>query len=156
VDFIPASRLKVWFDRGGFTLVELVMIIVVLGILAVVAIPSFTDMSESSKEVATKKEMQSLKRAIIGNPEVVAGGQYVDRGFEGDVGSIPGQLIDLVNKPGSLATYNRLTRLGWNGPYMDSSSGDYLTDAWGAAYLYDPGNRRLRSVGGPDTISMTF
>jgi hypothetical protein len=142
--------------RGGFTLVELVIIIVTLGILAAVAIPRFADMAESSKINATKKEMRELKRAIVGNPDAVSGGEYVDRGFEGDVGFAPSKLEDLVVKPDSVASYDKLTRLGWNGPYIDSSGGDYLKDAWGVNYVYDPANRRIISVGGPDSIIVTF
>lgn len=142
--------------QRGFTLIELVIIIVVLGVLATVAIPRFTNLAESSKEQATKEEMMALKRAIIGNPGVTSGGAYVDRGFEGDVGFVPSQLSDLVRRPDSVAPYDRLTRLGWNGPYIDSSGGDYLTDAWGSPYVYDPANRRLMSVGGNDTIVVTF
>ncbi len=143
-------------DRGGFTLVELVIIIVLLGILAAVAVPRFADMTESSKINATRQEMMALKRAIVGNPEVISGGQHVERGFEGDVGFAPNRLADLVIKPDSLASYDRLSRLGWNGPYIDSSSGDYLADAWGVGYVYEPQNRRLQSVGGSDTINISF
>jgi len=147
---------QVRLGRGGFTLVELVIIIVTLGILAAVAVPKFADMTEGSKVNATKKEMMALKRAIVGNPEVVSGGQYVERGFEGDVGFVPSQLLDLAVKPDSVAVYDKLTRLGWNGTYIDSSGGNYLKDAWGAAYTYDPSNRRISSGGGADTISITF
>ncbi|MFH1373273.1 MAG: type II secretion system protein [bacterium] len=143
-------------DQGGFTLVELVIIIVVLGILAAVAIPRFADMTEGSKANATKKEMMALKRAIAGNPEVVSGGEYVERGFEGDVGYAPSQLVDLTIKPDSVPVYNKLTRLGWNGPYIDSSGGTYLSDAWETAYVYEPSNRRIRSTGSSDTITITF
>ncbi len=142
--------------RDGFTLVELVIIIVALGILAAVAAPRFADMLEGSKVNATKKELTALKRAIVGNPEVVSAGQYVERGFEGDVGFAPSQLFDLAVKPDSIAVYDKLTRLGWNGPYIDSSGGNYLKDAWGALYVYDPSDRRISSVGGTDTISVTF
>ncbi len=148
----PQTRL----DQGGFTLIELVIIIVTLGILAAVAIPKFGNMAESSKVNATKKEMMELKRAIVGNPDVISGGEYVDRGFEGDVCFLPSLLGDLVVKPDSVTTYNKLTRLGWNGPYIDSSGGNYLKDAWGVVYVYDPSNRRVLSVGGPDTITITF
>ena len=144
-------------DRRGFTLVELVIVIVVLGILAAFALPRFGTMSNSSKIAATKEEMTSLKRAIIGNPSVVSGGQLIDRGFEGDVGFAPSRLQDLALKPDSINNYNKLTRLGWNGPYIDSSDGLYLADAWGSNYVYDRVNRRLISIGGlPDSIIITF
>lgn len=147
------------FDRlhqSGFSLVELVIIIVTLGILAVVAIPMFGDMVEGSKISATKSEMDSLKRAIVGNPRVVAGGELIDRGFEGDCGFPPSQLSDLVNKPGSLAVYNRITRLGWNGPYIDDDNGEYLSDAWNTSYIYNSSGRSIISAGGSDTITVTF
>ena len=144
-------------DQGGFTLIEIVIIIVTLGILAAVAIPKFADMAESTKINATKQELMSLKTAIVGNPSVVAGGEYVDRGFEGDLGFVPQLLSDLAAKPGSVAVYNPLTRLGWNGPYIDSSNGDYLTDAWENAYVYQPASRLVYSTGGgSDTIRVTF
>lgn len=142
--------------EAGFTLVELVIILVVLGIIAGVAIPKFGGLTNNSKVTATKKEMLALKRAIVGDPSVVAGGQLVDRGFEGDVGFVPSSLSDLAIKPDSIPSYNKLTRLGWNGSYIDSSGGDYLRDAWGTLYVYDPNNRTIKSVGGSDTITVTF
>ncbi|MCD6250165.1 MAG: prepilin-type N-terminal cleavage/methylation domain-containing protein [candidate division Zixibacteria bacterium] len=144
-------------DQGGFTLIELVIIIVVLGILAAVAIPKFSDMSDSSKINATKQELTALKQAIVGNPSVTAGGAYINRGFEGDVGFPPERLQDLVSKPDSVTTYNPLTRLGWNGPYIDDNGDSYLNDAWETTYTYQPSGRQILSTGGgSDTISITF
>jgi len=144
-------------DQFGFTLIELVIIIVTLGILAAVAVPKFADMAEASKVNATRQELQALKKAIIGDPSVTAGGSYVDRGFEGDVGFVPGRLLDLVSRPDSVAAYNALTRLGWNGPYIDSSGAVYLSDAWGGAYVFVPAARTIMSVGAAhDTVSVTF
>lgn len=142
-------------SEAGFTLIELVIVIVTLGILAAVAIPKFADIADSSRVSATTQEMLTLKRAIVGNPAVVAGGKHTDRGFEGDVGFVPNRLEDLVSKPDSVALYNPLTRLGWNGPYIDSAAGDYLSDAWNTNYVYMPGSRLIRSLGS-DTISVTF
>jgi type II secretory pathway pseudopilin PulG len=150
----PTKDLHV--GAAGFTLVELVIIIVILGILAAVAIPKFGEMSDSSKDVATRKEMNELRRAIVGSPDVVAGGRLVNAGFEGDTGKLPGRLEDLVTRPDSIAPYDRLTRLGWNGPYIDGTGGSYLADAWGVPYQYNPALRQLQSVGGSDTIAVTL
>jgi hypothetical protein len=144
-------------DQRGFTLIEIVIIIVTLGILAAVAVPKFVELTENSKVNATQQEMLTLKRAIAGNPDVVAGGEYVDRGFEGDVGFAPSRLVDLVRKPDSIGAYNPLTRLGWNGPYIDSSGGEYLSDAWGHAYVYQAAGRTILSAAdGSDSIRVTF
>lgn len=140
----------------GFTLVELVVIIVVLGILAAYAVPKFSSISDSSKITATKEEIQQLKRAIVGSPTIVAGGAMIDRGYLGDVGFVPSALKDLVTKPDSVSTYNKLTRIGWNGPYIDSAMGGYNKDAWGVAYVYQSSTRRIVSVGGTDSIIVTF
>ena len=140
----------------GFTLIEVVIVIVILGIIAAVAIPSFGDLTENSKEKATQSELLVLKKAIIGNGQAVAGGRYIDIGYYGDVGTLPDSLKDLVVKPASIAAYDRFTRRGWNGPYIDSSGGDYLTDAWNAFYVYNKTARTLKSVGGSDTITVTF
>jgi type II secretory pathway pseudopilin PulG len=149
----PALRL----DQNGFTLIELVIIIVTLAILSAVAIPKFVDMASSSKVNATRQELQALKKAIVGDPSVTAGGAYIDRGFEGDVGFVPSRLQDLARKPDSVSSYNALTRLGWNGPYIDSSGSAYLSDAWGAGYVYVPASRRILSVGAShDTVKVTF
>ncbi len=142
--------------QAGFTLIELVIIIVILGIVAAVAIPRFQDMATSSRTTASREEMRALKQAIVGNPDVVAGGELVDRGFEGDIGAVPQQLSDLAAKPDSLPSYNKFTRLGWNGPYIDSAQGGYLRDAWDIAYVYQPGSRRIISIGGPDSITVLF
>lgn len=142
--------------QKGFTLTELVIIIVTLGILAAVAIPKFSDMADSSKISATKQGLASLKSAIIGNPQAISGGKYVDRGFEGDVGTAPNNLVDLAVKPDSLPSYNKFTSLGWNGPYIDDAENSYLTDAWGVAYVYQRASRTILSVGGSDTLSVSF
>jgi prepilin-type N-terminal cleavage/methylation domain-containing protein len=141
---------------AGFTLVELVIVIVVLAIIAAVGIPQIGGMIQISKTNATKTEMVELKKAIIGNPQAVAGGVYVSCGFEGDIGFAPSRLEDLVTKPDSVSTWDRLTRRGWNGPYIDSTDGGYRADAWESAYVYNGSVRTLTSNGSGTGIVVSF
>ncbi len=143
-------------SEAGFTLIELVIIIVILGIVAAVAIPRFGTLSEEAKANATREEIRRIKMAIIGDPQVIAGGEYINRGFEGDVGWAPSNLIDLVRKPDSVAAYDKFTRLGWNGPYLDSADQNYLNDAWGNPYSYDANSRIILSASTTPNITMTF
>jgi prepilin-type N-terminal cleavage/methylation domain-containing protein len=142
--------------QNGFTLIELVMVIVVLGVIAAIAIPRMGGISESSRISATKSEMMMLKRAIIGNPSVASGGRYIDVGFEGDIGHPPANLSELGAKSDSLPIYDKFTRIGWNGPYVDTAGSEYLNDAWGTEYVYNSGARIIISVGGSDTIAVSF
>lgn len=130
--------------------------IVLLGIIAAVAIPKFGDITENSKITATRAEMRRLQMAIVGDPNVVGAGGYHNRGFAGDIGFAPSTLSDLVSKPDSISPYNKFTRLGWNGPYIDSAAGAFLTDAWGASYSYDPVARTITSNGGASPIVVSF
>jgi len=140
----------------GFTLVELVIVIVVLGIVATVAIPKIGGLLKSSKITATKSEMAELKLAIVGDARVVAGGRMTNCGFEGDIGSPPGQLIDLVIKPDSLSAYDHILGFGWNGPYIDTGDGSCFDDAWNVAYSYNPAARTISSSGSGESITLGF
>ncbi len=93
--------------QAGFSLIELVIAIVVLGILAAVAIPKYADMTRTSKVTATQDELNLLRRAIVGNPSAVAGGQYIDRGFEGDLGFPP---LDSRTWPRNRVRWPSITR----------------------------------------------
>ena len=110
-------------------------------------------MGEEAKTTATRNEMLLIKKAIIGDPEYTVNGVPVSRGFKGDVGQSPAQLLDLVsNDAGTYAAWNRFTQTGWNGPYIsDDGTGDYLTDGWGNTYSLT--STEIRSAGPNGTMS---
>jgi len=143
-------------NQQGFTLVELVIIIVVLGILSTFAAVKYTSFVQESRVTATQAEMDEIRRAIIGNSKLIAGGKYIDIGYEGNLGILPVQLQDLVTKPGSVANFNAISGLGWNGPYLKQNNNDYLNDAWGQAYVYDASARTIKSVGSGEDIIVSF
>ena len=132
--------------RAGFTLIELVLIIVVIGILSAVAVPKISSVLDESKRSATLKEMNALRQAIVGDASQLSGGHPVRGGYEGDVGALPGSLSDLIAKPGGVASWDRHTQTGWDGPYITRDG--YGTDAWGNAYQYSAAERTLTSTGG--------
>jgi general secretion pathway protein G len=144
------------FHDRGFTLVELVIIIVVLGILGAFVAVKYSDFVHQSKVEATMAEMQALKRAIVGNSQIASGGKYTDIGYEGNLGSPPPRLEDLAVKPAGVDDYNKISGLGWNGPYIDPDNDDYLKDAWGISYAYNPGSRTIKSTGSGQDIIVSF
>lgn|SRR5574340_961826 len=52
-------------NKGGFTLIELVMVIVLLGILAAVALPKYQDMSRDARQAVVDGTAGALKSAAI-------------------------------------------------------------------------------------------
>ena len=132
------------------------MVIVLAGILSAVAIPKIATIAESSRAAATREEMQRLKRGIVGDPELASGGRASSRGYAGDVGAVPPDLAALVARPAGVSSWNPYTRSGWHGPYVDPTGGDYLTDAWGAGYQYDPVARTITSIGSGSALVLGF
>jgi type II secretion system protein G len=135
---------------SGFTLIEIVIVILAIGVLATIAVPRFGNMIGGSKKAVTKDEMRTLRTALVGSVKNNI------RGYENDVGSLPSGLADLTAKPGGVSSWDRFTKTGWNGPYVDSTGGDYLKDAWGSDYIYNQVGRTIKSIGSGDTITINF
>lgn len=140
----------------GFTLIELVIIIATLGVLSSVAIPRIDTMIETSRVNTTRVEMARLKEALVGNTTLSSGGRPIDRGYLGDVGELPPTLAGLVSRPPGVPAWDPYLRSGWNGPYVDSTGGRYLEDAWGDDYDYDPVARTITSTGSGAPIELGF
>jgi general secretion pathway protein G len=51
-------------NKGGFTLVEILIVVVILGILAAIVIPQFTNASTEAKESALVSDLQSVRSQI--------------------------------------------------------------------------------------------
>lgn len=93
--------------RGGFTLIEIMLVIVIIGIIVGIAVPKITGKVGKANDVAARASLKALETAI--------------QSYEMDNLQLPSSLTDLtVQKNG-------------NGPYVKPSE---LTDPWGNPFVY--------------------
>ena len=132
-------------NRHGFTLIELVVVIAIIAIMGTIALRSMAPVAEKGKVEETRREMEALACAIVGDPHLCANGVRTDFGYVGDVGSLPPTLDALVSDPG-YAT--------WNGPYISNrlmqAPEDFKRDAWQMDYLFT--GLTVASAGSGDTM----
>jgi len=145
----------------GFTLIEILMVLILLAVISAVSIPSVINLSNNAKITVTTERLNEIKRAIVGDSRRVANGEYINPGFETNMGSLPTALTDLTTQ-GAQSTYNPFTKRGWRGPYISDTSSTWNQDAWGTTIVYSSGGRSLTSygpnkaAGGGDDIVITF
>ena len=100
--------------RGGFSLMELLLVLVILGVLAALVVPRFANRSQQARETAAKADVSSIETAI--GAFEIDNGRYptTEEGLEALIKSPPG--LD-----------------GWRGPYLARG---LPTDPWGNEYVY--------------------
>jgi len=132
-------------DRSGFTLIELIAVILIVAVIGTIAIQRLAPLSRTLKIEETKREMNRLADAIVGNPDLCNLGVRSDFGYVGDVGALPPSLDALYSNPG-YAT--------WKGPYIENAFAqtpdDFKKDPWQTEYVYS--GLTISSVGSGETI----
>jgi len=72
--------------RGGWTLVELIIVIIILGLISAVAIPAYLDLTNSAKINACQAQQAAIKSAVLLHyaknlgtlPDSLTTGMFVD------------------------------------------------------------------------------
>lgn len=123
-------------------MIEILMVIILLGIVSAIALPQFIDFRGEAKEAVTKSRMASLREAIVGSSGKT--------GYLSHMSASPAALSDLVNR-GTKPVYDPINKMGWNGPYIDSSVTGWDSDAWGIPYEFSNTSRSIKSCG-PNTV----
>ena len=91
----------------------------------------------------TERRLDAIRRALAGEPGLVANGAPVVSGFVADVGQLPPCLRALVERqadcdddgaadfsPQAYQLTDGVIAFGWRGPYLQTQGGSY-PDAWG-------------------------
>ena len=98
--------------RGGFTLIELVVVIVILAILAAVVVPRLFGRTDDAKVSSAITTISAMDNAVSL--------------YNADTTGFPPNLDALITNP---------QVKGWNGPYLKNQSSVPM-DPWGHPYAY--------------------
>jgi prepilin-type N-terminal cleavage/methylation domain-containing protein len=134
-------------DRStrGFTLIEVIVVIAVVSILASMAVPYAVRFIDQGRVEGTRRQLEEIHRAIVGDPRASSAG------FVGDMGRLPASLPQLITRGTQpSASYGLLgVKHGWDGPYVriGYSQDAYLYDGWGRALVYSAATGRIQSRG---------
>lgn len=115
-------------DRGGFTLLELIVNVAVVATLSAIAIPAYISFRDKAKIAQAKSDVRNIQLAI----EQLANDTNKWPG-PSDVGVTTGKRVwDLNSDDAGLAQGSKKFT-NWRGPYMQSVP----KDPWGSDYFFD-------------------
>jgi len=104
--------------RGGFTLIEVLLVVGIIALLAAFVVPTFMS-TQRGAEIDVARSMVDSGGTIATQLQL----------YRLHVGSFPEELKELVEKPDDEEKAGK-----WRGPYIDNA--DKLKDPWGQELVY--------------------
>lgn len=156
-------------SNAGFSLLELLLVLFIMGLMTATAMLMTGGVEDQSKYDETKRRMELIKRAIVGDPTRTVNGGPEISGFVADMGRLPANLQELLEL-GTQSAWTTATSSvgvavsgvgevspqlqgGWRGPYVDvvpdSGGARVLRDGYGFNFsvLPSPTTWRMKSKG---------
>lgn len=145
----PPAAVRGRFFYSGFTLLEMLLVLFILGLMATAATVFTETLGTQSQYDDTRQRLDTLRRAIVGDPARISNGGSEVSGFVADMGRLPYCLRELIDgkcadaDPEPIAW--QLDEIngsgiwgGWRGPYllaMPNSDGTRVfRDGWANKY----------------------
>lgn len=128
-DRMPKSTLR----RGGFTLLELIVVLFVLVALAAIVVPLLTDTIPQAHEATSDSTLIAVRDAVA---------RYWQD--SGSLKLVP-KVQDLFVQPTAMPNYDPRYKVGWNGPYLLNATGTYTINT-SANFTSDYGANNDRAV----------
>jgi len=100
--------------KGGFTLVEILIVVIILGILAAIVIPQFTSASQDARKNSLTSQLQTIRSQLE-----LYKLQHLDQLPSTMIGSTP-DWSQFINKSDNTGTTGTATSLPF-GPYLQSA-----------------------------------
>ena len=127
----------------GLSLIEVIIILAVMVVLVALLVPSTVQILTGARRNVTLDEMENLKKAMIGDPDLKTSGVRSNFAYLGDMGNLPSTLDDLVTQgaqPAYAFASSKGVGAGWRGPYITlgpgSDAASHRVDAFGNDYTY--------------------
>ena len=128
----------------GFSLIEVLVAVAMVSLLAGALAPLLVREMGRTRRNDTSERMLRVLEGMVGPPSQDL------FGYVGDMGGLPGSLVDLVQQ-GSQPAFTQTIYgfgVGWNGPYVTETApfADPIADAWGTALDYSGTQAQVSSA----------
>ena len=130
-------------ETRGIGILSAIILMGMVTALIAASIPAVNQVAIAAKTLETREDLQAIKVALTGNPDLVIENGRADFGFIGSMGNIPSALADLSvrsSQPSYTFDTVKLVGAGWVGPYPPTPFVEDLLaldlDPFGNAFVY--------------------